>query len=191
MWEPISEAEASTCPAEYQPLNCSGHQVCPDETLAAQALRFFFDTVGAEIHALDPMHLVESGLLGGGQCGTQGNDYKYVSASPGIDVLSYHDYWGLDPVGGGRTNGMRLRLTQAEALGKPIIAGEAGLIAGTGPGCISDPTRNAAFIAKEHAQFNAGSSGLLVWNWVPSISTACSYDVGPSDPVVQPGGAVG
>ncbi len=191
MWEPISEAEASTCPAQYQPTDCSGHQTCPDEAAAAAALRYFFDTVGGEIHALDPRHLVESGLLGGGQCGTQGSDYQYVSASPGIDVLSYHDYWGEVPIGGDQWNGMAVRLTQAKALDKPIIAGEAGLVAGTGPGCLSDATRNAAFIAKESAQLNAGSSGLLVWNWVPSLTQACSYDVAPTDPVMQPGGAVG
>ena len=38
MWEPISEAEASTCPAQYQPTNCSGHQTCPNETAAAASL---------------------------------------------------------------------------------------------------------------------------------------------------------
>ncbi len=191
MWEPISEAEASACAPQYQPLDCSGHQTCPNEAASAADLRYFFDTVGAEIHALDPRHLVESGLLGGGQCGTQGADYQYVSASPGIDVLSYHDYWGEAPIGGGQENGMPLRLKQASALDKPVIAGEAGLIAGTGSGCISDATRNAALISKEHAQFAAGSSGLLVWNWVPSLTYPCSYDVGPSDPVMQTGGAVG
>jgi len=94
MWEPISEAEASTCPSWAQPLNCSGHQTCPDEAVAASALRHFFDVVGGEIHTLDPAHLVESGLLAGSQCSSQGQDYPYVSASPGIDVLSYHDYYG-------------------------------------------------------------------------------------------------
>ncbi len=191
MWEPISEAEASTCPGQYQPSNCSGHQTCPDEAAAAAALRHFFDMVGGEIHALDPNHLVESGLLGGGQCGTQGSDYEYVSASPGVDVLSYHDYWGTAPIGGGGQEGMPVRLEQSVALGKPIIAGEAGLVAGSSPGCMTDAARNSAFKAKKQAQFSAGSSGLLVWNWVPSLSTACSYDVAPSDPVMQAGGAVG
>jgi hypothetical protein len=191
MWEPISEAEASTCPAQYQPTNCSGHQICPNEAAAAAALRHFFDTVGAEIHALDPNHLVESGLLGGGQCGTQGADYEYVSASPGINVLSYHDYWGLSSLGGGKAEGMPRRLQQATALAKPIIAGESGVIAGTGAGCTSNTTRNTAFVAKEQAQLQAGASGLLVWNWVPSLSYACSYDVSPADPIMQPGGAVG
>ena len=95
--------------------------------MAASALRYFFDTVGAEIHALDPKHLVESGLLGGGQCGTQGSDYQYVSASPGIDVLSYHDYYGPAALGGDQWNGLAVRFAQMAALGKPIIAGEVGL----------------------------------------------------------------
>ncbi len=191
MWEPMSEAEASTCPSQFEPVNCSGHQVCPDESVAASALRYFFDTVGAEIHALDPRHLVESGLLGGGQCGTSTTDYQYVSASPGIDVLSYHDYWGAAPIGGGQGNGMPLRLAQSTALGKPIIAGEAGLEAGTAPGCMTTANRNASFVAKLQAQTQAGSSGLLVWNWVPSLSNTCSFDVAPDDPMLQPGGAIG
>jgi len=191
MWEPISEAEASTCPPAYQPTNCSGHQQCLDEAAAASALRFFFDTVGAEIHTLDPKHLVESGLLGGGQCGTQGSDYQYVSASPGIDVLSYHDYWGTTPIGGDQWNGMAVRFRQSVAIGKPIIAGEVGLQAGTAPGCLSTTTRNADFVAKEQAQGQAGSSGMLLWNWVPSPTDTCSYDVIPSDPLLQAGGAIG
>ena len=99
-----------------------------DEAVAAAALRHFFDVVGAEIHALDPNHLVENGMLGGGQCGTESNDYEYVSASPGIDVLSYHDYYTTGPpIGGDQWNGISVRLAQAGTLGKPIIAGESGL----------------------------------------------------------------
>ena len=134
---------------------------------------------------------MESGLLGGGQCGTQGSDYQYVSSSPGINVLSYHDYWGTAPIGGDQWNGMAVRLHQSIAVGKPIIAGESGLISGTAPGCTTDSTRDSDFLAKEQAQSQAGSSGLLIWNWVPSLSNSCSYDVAPADPVLQPGGAVG
>ena len=35
MWEPMSEAEASTCPAAFEPSNCEGHQTCPNESAAA------------------------------------------------------------------------------------------------------------------------------------------------------------
>ena len=191
MWEPISEAEASTCPQQFQPTNCSGHQTCPDEAAAASALRYLFDNVGAEIHSLDPKHLVESGLLGGGQCGTEGSDYQYVSASPGIDVLSYHDYWGTAPIGGDQWNGMAVRFHQSLAVGKPIIAGELGLQAGTAPGCMTVASRNADFVTKAEAQVQAGSSGLLLWNWVPSVTDPCGYDIAPSDPTLQTGGAVG
>ena len=38
MWEPMSEAEASTCPTPYEASNCGGHQTCPDEAVAASAL---------------------------------------------------------------------------------------------------------------------------------------------------------
>ncbi len=191
MWEPMSEAEASTCPPQDEPTSCSGHQTCPNESAAAIALRYFFDTVGAEIHSLDPNHLVESGLLGGGQCGTQGMDYQYVSASPGIDVLSYHDYYGLNAMGGDQWNGLAVRFHQSVALKKPIVDGEAGLMAGQAPGCMTDSERNAEFEAKAQAQAAAGSSGMLLWDWVPSISSACSYDIPPSDNVLQAGGIVG
>jgi mannan endo-1,4-beta-mannosidase len=191
MWEPISEAEASTCPAQDQPTACSGHQTCPNEAAAAAALRSFFDAVGGEIHALDPSHVVESGMLGGGQCGTQGSDFQYVSASPGIDVLSYHDYWGQSPMGGDQWNGMAVRLHQAAALAKPIIAGETGLMAGSAPGCLSVATRNSLIQSKVQAQSGSGSSGLLVWDWVPTVTSGCGYDVGPTDPLLQPGGAIG
>lgn len=183
MWEPISEAEASTCPPQDEPDNCSGNQTCPDEAVAAAALRHFFDVVGAQIHSLDPNHLVESGLLGGGQCGTQGSDYEYVSASPGVDVLSYHDYYGSTPMGGDQWNGVAVRIAQAKALGKPIIDGEVGIEAGSGEGCTSLPERASEFDQKEDAQFSAGASGLLVWDWVPSSDSVCSYDTYPGDPL--------
>jgi mannan endo-1,4-beta-mannosidase len=185
MWEPISEAEASTCPAQYQPSDCSGNQTCPDETSAAQALRYFFDTVGGEIHTLDPEHLVESGLLGAGQCGTQGADYAYVSASPGIDVMSYHDYYPPnDPIGGDQWNGLAVRFAQAAVLGKPIIGGEVGIMAGVGSGCLDDAQRAADDQAKLQAQMAAGASGLLMWNWEPTLAYSCSYDIAPGDPLL-------
>jgi mannan endo-1,4-beta-mannosidase len=184
MWEPISEAEASSCPAAYQPLNCSGHQVCPDESVAASDLTSFFTSVGGEIHALDPTHLVESGLLGGGQCGTSGADYQAVAASPGIDVLSVHDYYGSAPLGGDQWNGLAVRFAQAAALGKPIITGEAGIEAGTGPSCESFTRRASDMQAKAQAQFAAGSSAFLVWNWVLDPLGTCSYNTGPGDPLM-------
>ncbi len=190
MWEPISEAEASTCPPQYQPTNCGGHQTCPDESVAAWALRYFFNAVGSEIHALDTEHLVENGLLGGGQCGIANGDYRYVSASPEVDVLSYHDYYPSSPYGSANWAAIDSRISQALSLSKPIIAGEAGILAGPRPGCVSLANRNDDILQKEQALLQAGGSGMLVWDWVPTGAATCSYDVKPADPLLQPGGAV-
>jgi mannan endo-1,4-beta-mannosidase len=185
MWEPISEAEASTCPTQYEPSDCGGHQICPDESQAVTSMRHFFDVVGAEIHSLDPQHLVESGTIGSGQCGTSGSDYETVSNSPGIDVLSYHDYDGSVALGGDQWNGLALRFSEAADIGKPIIGGEVGISAGTSFGCTSLIERANQFEAKEQAQINAGSSGLLVWNWEPTPPTGCAFDTYPGDPLMQ------
>ncbi len=184
MWEPISEAEASSCDGSYYPGTCWGHTSCPDEAVAAAALRHFFDVVGTEIHTLDPNHLVENGLLGGGQCGTEGTDYDFVSASPGIDVLSYHDYYSGTPMGGDQWNGIAMRIAQAAALGKPIIAGEMGLDAGTVSGCMTRAARSTEIEAKIQAQMNAGTSGVLIWDWLPAPSGPCNTDTFPGDPLM-------
>jgi hypothetical protein len=147
--------------------------------------------VGGEIHTLDPNHLVEAGFLGSGQCGTANGDYQYVAESPGIDVLSYHDYYGTAAMGGDQWNGLAVRFEQAAAVDKPIIGGEVGLLAGAGPGCVSLATRDAAFAAKEQAQFQAGSSGFLVWDWTVDTADPCSMDVLPTDPLMQSDGAIG
>ncbi len=182
MWEPMSEAEASTCPAGNEPSDCSGHQTCPDEAAAAAALEYFFTTVGAQIHSLDPEHLVEAGFLGGGQCGTSGSDYERVGASPGIDVLSVHDYYGATALGGDQWNGLAERFAQANALDKPIITGEVGILAGTGQsGCESLQQRANDMAAKMSAQFAEGDSAFLVWDWLLDPLGPCSYNTGPSD----------
>ena len=169
--------------ARAQP--CWGHNVCLNEAAAAKALRHFFDVVGGEIHALDPTHLVESGTIGGGQCGTAGRYFKYVSASAGIDVLSYHDYFGGSPLGGDRWNGIAARLAQAKALDKPIIGGEVGETAGSVWSCTSLVHRAQDFGAKVTAQLKDGSSGLLVWNWVPTPRNTCSTDTFSGDPLMK------
>jgi hypothetical protein len=182
MWEPMSEPEASTCPVSIEPNNCSGQQTCPDEAAGATALEYFFTTVGAQIHRLDAAHLVEAGFLGGGQCGTAGSDYQSVGASAGIDVLSVHDYYGSVPMGGDQWNGMAERFAQARALDKPIITGEAGIVAGEGQsGCESLQQRASDMSAKMTAQFAAGDSGFLVWDWILDPLGPCSFNTGPAD----------
>ena len=182
MWEPMSEAEASSCAPRYEPTDCSGHQSCPDPVAAANDLASFFSTVGDQIHHLDPTHLVEEGLLGGSQCGMNGTLYDTVGASPGIDVLSIHDYYGPVALGGDSSTGIAVRIAEAKALDKPIITGEAGIVAGDGqPGCESLQQRSVDMAAKMRAQFAAGDSAFLVWNWVLDPLGPCNYNTGPGD----------
>ena len=183
MWEPMSEAEGSECAAGFEESDeCGGHVTCPNEAASASALEYFFTTVGGQIHALDPEHLVEAGLIGGGQCGTSGADYQSVGASPGIDVLSIHDYSGATLLPGDQWNGVAVRFAQAAALNKPIITGEVGILAGNGQsGCMSLQQRALDMSAKMSAQFAAGDSAFLVWSWGLDSLDACSYNTGPDD----------
>lgn len=177
-WELVGEPEDPIC----GDANCSWQtNTCPSD--AAQVLRSFMDTAGAEVRALDPAHLIFAGLMGGGQCGTGGSDYQYVSSSPGIDVLEYHDY-GADgvPLPGDQWNGLAVRLQQASAVGKPLLVAEVGENAGS---CTSLTQRAKDVETKLVGQRQAGTAGLLVWDWVPDPRTdQCTYDVGPGDPLL-------
>ena len=172
LWEPIDEAQANNPDG-----SCS-------EPAAASALRSFFDSVGGIVHAIDPVHQVESGLLGEGNCGTANADYATVGASPGIDVLSYHDYYpATEAEGGDPWNGIGVRIAQAAALHKPILVGEDGIVAGSGCSTSVDQ-RRTDFEARIQAQGSAGVIGMLLWNWQPAPAN-CTYDLGPGDPSLQ------
>jgi mannan endo-1,4-beta-mannosidase len=179
MWELINEPEASTCAAGYTSWQCGGHLTCPDEHVAAAALEAFFDTVGTEIKRLDPNHLVESGSLGGPQCGWVDADFAQVSGSPGVDVLSYHDYES-----GALPTFLASRLATARVLGKPLIVGELGVVAGDGgTGCPSRADRRTIVADKLRSQSTAGVASTFLWDWVPDPRTSeCTYDVGSDDP---------
>jgi mannan endo-1,4-beta-mannosidase len=155
MWEPVNEPEVA----------CGSSDV----------LRSFFDAVGGELHRLDSSHLVESGTIGGGQCGLVGAEYAYVHASPGIDIATYHDY-DAAPLPGDQWNGLATRLAQAAQLGKPLIIGEVGMNAADGvAGCPSTASRRDVFKAKLDAQLPAGVAGFLPWVWSNTGDGACNH----------------
>jgi hypothetical protein len=144
MWEPINEAQGD-CYSIFR-----------------GQLHAFFDAVGGHIKSIDPVHLVESGLLGTGQCGTTGIDYTVVQDTPNIDVVSYHDYGDPSPVPGA----LQERLQEAAAMNKPLIVGEVG-----NPGLAQCPAMNA----KYPAQFSAGVAGFLPWNWGGPGDGTCGF----------------
>lgn len=180
-----------------EPAPVSAGYVCNGESTAATALRSFFDVVGGEAKKVDPNHLFAAGQQGVGQCGQSDagcsstswtscttQDYRYVDASPGIDVAGYHDY-GADtsPV----PAYLQESIAQATADGKPIVSGEMGINANpAGSGCVSLSTRASDIGAKLGAQFNAGVRGALVWDWIPgTMGSGCAYDIAAGDPVLQ------
>lgn len=187
MWEPLNEPEAWDCTSGYAADgSCTTPLVC-NEAQGEASLRFFFDHVGMEIKTLDPYHLVESGLIGNGQCGASGTDYLLVHESAGIDVASYHDY-GSDttPIPGDQWNGLQTRLDQMKLLGKPLIVGEVGMQAQDNvAGCMTVAQRSANMQAKMVAQFRAGVAAFLPWDWMPTAGSGCNYEtIAPGDPLL-------
>lgn len=175
MWEVLNEPQLSQSP-------------CPSD--AAQVMRSFLDTTANEIKALDPNHLVSAGILGHGNCGAIGDDYRHIHAGS-IDVVSYHDYQNDDvAIPGDQWNGMQVRIDQAAALNKPLLVGEVGIMAktsGTG-NCVLPAARRDKLRVKFDGQFAAGVVGILVWNWQESYwsnGAACQHEVTTADPTFQ------
>ena len=178
-WQWVNDivARYASSPAVYawEPIN--EPQVCDvTEAQATTDLTSFFTAVGGEIHALAPGSKVESGFFGTGTCGLENGDYQTVGASPGLDILTYHDYYAATAaVGGDQYNGIAVRVAQAKALGKPIIAGEMGIEAGTS--CSVSLTQRAAdFSAKISAQSALGVTGFMFWDWYPAPTSSCVYE---------------
>ncbi|MFD1815457.1 beta-mannosidase [Rhodococcus gannanensis] len=176
-WELVGEPETSVCPGG----NCDfANRVCPPD--AAEVLRTFMDDAGALVRAQDPYRLITAGLTGGGQCGTQGDEFQYVGESPNVDVLQYHDYHadGI-PLPGDQWNGLARRIDQVEAIGKPLLVAEIGQAAG---GCLPYAQRAADIGTKIAGQRVAGTAGALLWAFVPDPRhDDCTYDIGPGDPL--------
>lgn len=176
-WELIGEPDPGLCGDS----DCSHEaRICPPD--AAQVLRGFMDEAGALVRQLDPGRLIFAGLIGGGQCGTGGDEYALVGGSPNIDVLEYHDY-GADGLAlpGDQWNGLALRITQAQTLGKPLLVAEIGELAGS---CGSLERRRASIDRKITGQRAAGTAGALLWAFVPDPRLGeCTMDIGPEDPL--------
>ena len=166
-WQLVNEPEAKDS------INGS----CEEQTAAA-ALRGFIDDVTGAMKAVDPNHLVDPGSIGSGQCGMSGPDYSYVHAGL-ADICELHDYSGPGAIPGDQWNGVALRISECDALGKPIYEGEVGVTA-TGTGLVS---RAQAYAAKMNAQFARGLAGFAVWEWAPPGTTSQAYEVAPGDPL--------
>ena len=134
------------------------------------------------IRLLDTNHLISSGVIGGGQCGAQENDYRTLHELPTIDLCSVHDYTAAEPMPGDAFNGLQVRLDQCAAIGKPLVVGEAGVKPIDVGGTLAD--RASAIRAKLLRQVPEGVEGWLGWAWIKDGSTLDNYDIGPGDPML-------
>ncbi|MCX5042044.1 beta-mannosidase [Aldersonia sp. NBC_00410] len=176
-WDLIGEPEPARC--SFAQCGSQPQQRCPPD--AANVLRSFVDEVGALVRTSSDT-LTTVGFAGGGQCGTQGDEYAAVAASPGIDILQYHDYSeGPNPLPGNEWDGLARRLEQARQVGKPLLVAEIGEHAGS---CRSEAVRASDISARMTGQREAGSAGALVWAFVPDPRPQeCTFDVGIADPI--------
>ena len=100
---------------------------------AGGRLRQFYDEMGARAKAIDPQRLFSSGTIAPYSLGADG-DFLDVSSSPGVDIVSLHEY---DEDDGESHHGPSVR---ANAAGKPITVGEFGVRASDQATCRLDST---------------------------------------------------
>ena len=172
-WQLMNEAEAKTGGRDGE---------CPID--AAEVLTTWATDMARLVKRVDPNHLLSVGTMGGGQCGTSGDEYKLLHAIPEVDLAEYHDY-SLEAMPGDEWNGLAVRLRQAQELGKPLFIGEAGIRPEHLDGTLQ--ARAHLFHAKMEAQFAAGISGHLMWAWRNTEyggSSLNDFDIGPNDPAL-------
>lgn len=174
MWQLMNEAEAS--PGRGLPCTAAG----------AAALKAFAQDLAQRVKGIDRRHLLSLGTIGAGQCGTSWTEYQDLHAIRGIDVCEYHDYGSKDVVlPGDSWNGLKTRIDQCRALGKPIFVGETGI---TGREAGGLAARAAAFDRKLGGQFGSGVGGELIWDYCDPAYGPCNsdtnYDVTPGDPTL-------
>ncbi|HLI23316.1 MAG TPA: hypothetical protein VKU91_00050, partial [Acidimicrobiales bacterium] len=143
----------------------------------------FYNTVGAELRALDPYHLMAFGSQGSAQCGIAGTGYLSVLQSPYINVATYHDY---DQNTVALPADLSLRLSEAAQVDKPLIVEETGINAeATGNSCDTLTQRANQLQAKIQAAFKAGADAYLPWRWNSTTPPAgCTQDIAAGDPVL-------
>jgi hypothetical protein len=174
-----------TTVGEPEPSDCADNQcLWTDRTChpnSANVLRAFFDETGSRIRQLDPGAVIFSGHAGGGQCGSRGDEFALVNASPGVDVIEYHYYEATDYLPGNAYDGLQRRVEQARKLNKPLVVAEIGMEAGS---CASLAARKQVLSEAVARMRNKGAAGAMFWAFVPDPRPSeCTLDIGPYDPL--------
>jgi Cellulase (glycosyl hydrolase family 5) len=175
----------------WEVANEPGHATSvPEATLKA-----YLAGAAAAIKAVDPNHLVESGVNDPQDV----TNYQDAQSSPDIDVLSFHDYaWDYENKAVESGN-FTVAQAASVALGKPFIAGEAGVE--SGPTCTADLTESqrVTYLQTKANDYLAGiapggstgvrAAGIMFWEYEP-VNTygwttgECIYDFFAGDPLI-------
>lgn len=149
----------------------------------------------------DPNHLLTLGTQSNGARGASGPDFAAVYGVPGMDFAEVHDwgYWGDDAEAMfGGTDGVppaaaapecqapdapiACSFAQIDALGKPLLVGEAGIGGGDADQL---QTRAEQLGAKMDAAFAAGAGGYLLWRVTKQVTDTYDITLGSDDPVLD------
>ncbi len=147
-------------------------------------LKAFFNDVSTLIKQIDPNHLVSSGSWApwayGGEAG-----FKFIHDVPNIDVGSLHEYdYDYNNSNTIVSPHFTPALNAMNALNKPLIIGETGILAAD-TNCRTNRTQRRDAMRKKFEQYLAGgAAGVFIWNWFPTNPTGCQLDFGPGDPMV-------
>jgi mannan endo-1,4-beta-mannosidase len=171
MWEIINEPQLTSSSSAT---DANGHLL--DDTI----MRGFFDDNAALIKSLDSNHLVETGTEATYVPGT--HDFAYVHGGPDVDVVSAHEYDYNDSDREIYSHQVAAVRQSLGSLAKPLIIGETGVYASDSPAACYNTTpaaRALVFQRKFDAYLDptGGVSGVLIWNWHPTKTSGCTYEV--------------
>lgn len=131
---------------------------------SGKTLRAFYDDIGGLIKANAPGKPVFSGQRAAYDFSDGAAGYELAHASPGIDVLSVHEYDYEYNASKRIISGWWSPATQTGGrLGKPVIIGEVGIGVPGKTGATRD-SRAAAMREKIRGYFAGGAAGVFYWN---------------------------
>jgi mannan endo-1,4-beta-mannosidase len=181
--EVVSRYKNDPTVAFWQMMNEAESANATNGTYGVKLLRDFADDVGRLVKSVDTNHLLSFGTIGTGQNGAPGENYSTIHASPYIDLAEVHDYsTASTQLAGDPYNGLAVRVSEAQALGKPIFVGEFGNQLDT-QNAENPQARATLYRQKLRTYFTGGFSGALVWNFTANPAGSGSYDAGPNDPI--------
>jgi hypothetical protein len=159
-------------------------------------MKAYLAGAAAAIKALDRNHLVETGVCDQQDVG----NFQDSQSSPDIDVLSFHDYAYDYENKALESSDFAIAQAAALALGKPFIAGEAGVESGPTCTAVLTQAQRVTYLKSKTDDYFKGLrpgsttpgtpvAGVMYWEYEPAntygwTAGECQYDFFPGDPIL-------